>query len=335
LTARGCGVLSAELFAKLDALASHGDVVCLQEQPRAAAELICVGMAHEMGSANDQLTTAIWDFARARPFALGELTAEVQEIGGEFALVVSSAGSGPLGFAVRGLRQFVNPRHSVPSGEGFERLVFFPMSVSRILRRAGVDLVFVSSWAKETVFHPERRRDEPYGEDFKRRDYWATFPANVRLFCELLANHKLPLLSSHDLVYHLAGFTGSLWPHLEEVARSLGRCLDGYFSRLGRPGIAPLILPFMAGYLADNYAQPLLQRYARQIRVLIETLVSYLDTHGEALAEAGADEIQEFPVQYADFMSLMVSGEDSGWIRQRAWGLLDVIAAPPSASRAR
>ena len=324
---------SASIFAKLDALASHGDVVCLQDQPRAAAELICVGIAHEMGSANDQLTTAIWDYGRARAFALGELTAEVQEIGGEFALVVSSAGSGPLGFVVRGLRQFVNPRYSVPSGEGFERLVFFPTSVSRILRREGTDLVFISSWAKEMVFHPARGRDERYGEALKRRDDWATVPANVRLYCELLAAHKLPLLSSHDLVYHLAGFKDSLWPPLEEVARSLGRCLDGYLSRLGRPGIAPLVLPFMAGYLADTYAQPLMEGYARQIRVLIETLVSYLDTHGEALAAAGAGELQEFPAQYADFMSLMLSREDSGWIRQRAGELLDAIVAS-SAPRA-
>lgn len=333
MTASASNFANFANFAKLDALASHGDVVCLQDQPRAAAELICVGMAHEVGSANDQLTTAIWDYGRARAFALGELTAEVQEIGGEFALVVSAAGSGPLGFAVRGLRQFVNPRYSVPSGEGFERLVFFPTSVSRILRREGTDLVFISSWAKEMVFRPARGRDERYGEDFKRRDGWAMVPANVRLYCELLAAHKLPLLSSHDLVYHLAGFKDSLWPPLEEVARSLGRCLDGYLSRLGGPGVGPLILPFMAGYLADTYAQPLMEGYTRQIRVLIETLVSYLDTRGEMLAAAGADELQVFPAQYADFMGLMVSGEGSGEIRQRAWGLLDAIAGVSSASR--
>jgi hypothetical protein len=318
---------SIEIKIKLDALARTGDVVGLLDEPRAAAELICQGMAHEMGSANDQLTTAIWDPARGRPFALGELSAEVEEIGGEFALVLSAAGPGPLGFAVRGLRQFVNPKHSVPKGEGFERLVFFPVSVARILRREGTDLVFIASWAREMVFHPTRRRDEPYGEDFKRRAYWTTFPANVRLFCELLVSRKLPLLSSHDLVYHLAGFKASLWPELTAVAARLGHCLDAYFARLRRPCAETLILPFMAGYLTDNYAQPLLQGRARQIRVLIDTLVEYLDAHGEALAEAGSQEMKEFPAQYPDFMSLMVSAEDSAGIRQRAWSLLDSIAA--------
>jgi hypothetical protein len=317
--------LSASTFAKLDALKLHGDVVCLKDEPRATAELICVGMAHEMGSANDQLTTAIWDYARARPFALGELTAEVEEIEGEFALVVSSAGSGPLGFIVRGLRKFVNPKHSVPSGEGFERLVFFPVSLAKILRREGADLVFVSTWAKEMVFHPDRQRNEPYGEDFKRRASWVTFPAGARLFCKLLASHQLPLLGSHDLVYHLAGFSASLWPQLDEVSRNLDRCLDAYFSRIQKPCMETVILPFMAVYLADNYAQPALQDDARQIRVLIDTVLGYIDTHGATLAEARADERREFPSRYPDFMNLMFSGEDSGSIRARAWGLLDSI----------
>jgi hypothetical protein len=302
------------------------DVLSLHEAPPDLLELICIGMAREVGSVNDQLTRYVWDYERERTCELGELSARAEMLGGSFAVVVSSDGTRPLGSTVSGLRQLVNPRQSRVRGAGFERLVFFPSSIARIARLAGTDLVFVPAWAKEQVLRPEGAFNEPYGHDLKRREAWSKLPEEVLFCCALLSQRKMPLITTHDLVGHIAGMDGSRWPALQNMALRVERSLEAYFAHLGPARVETLLLPFLAGTLLDVFAQPMSRPHTRQLGVLIESLTDYLDVHGRRLIECAVKRIEIFPRECAALMDLLTSTEDSTRIRARAMELLDAIA---------
>jgi hypothetical protein len=283
-------------------------------------------MAREVGSVNDQLTQYVWDYGRRRTCALGELSARVEVLGGSFAVVVSSEGPGPLGFMVPGLRQLANPRHSRVLGAGFERLAFFPSSIAKIARLAGTDIVFVPAWAKEQVLHPAGVLSEPYGHDLKRREAWPKLPQEVLLYCALLSQRKIPLITTHDLVGHIAGMDGSHWPALQTMALRVERSLKVYFAHLEPPRVETLLLPFVAGTLLDVFAQPMNQPYARQLGVLIGSLMDYLDAHGPRLVEYAVQSLEIFPRECGLLMELAASAEDSTRIRERAMELFEAVA---------
>jgi hypothetical protein len=263
------------------------------------------------------------------------LTAQVQGLGGSITVVISSQTGGPLGFTRPGISKFVNPKHSVTINPGYERIVLFPVSISKILGLQGADIVFVPRWAAEQALNPAREPDEPYSEAFKQRSAWETLPTNTLLFCSLLSQRKLLMLSTHDLVAHMAGLHESMWPEIQVFASWIGGCLSRYFAAIRRASVETLILPLIAGTLLDIYAQPLSRGYARQLRVLIEMITVYLDTHGAVLAERAVPRLEIFPREFAAFMALFRSNQDSEFIRQQGLALLDAIAVQTTTGGSR
>lgn len=302
-----------------------GEVMAVGDPAGEVAGWMAAALAAEIGTGNDQLTPQVWHHGLHRACVPGELIARVETVGRAIGVVIESAVPGPLGVPPS-LRRLVNPAVSVPVGPGFERLVLVPVSLARIAGLAGATLVWVPAWAREQVFHPGRGAGELYGEDFQRRDAWRTVAPNLLLFSSLLARRRLALVSTHDLVAHVAGLDAAHWTSLQPLAARVERCLRAYLARVARPSVETLVLPFLLGVLLDVHAQPTSRHLARQNLALADTLIDYLDARGAHLAAMATPHLATFPRAYAPLMNLLSSADDHATLRRHAIALLDAIA---------
>lgn len=244
--------LTSQRFDSLRRCALAGpEKISFLQGPRELLWIASLGIAREVGTVNDELSQFTYDAGNGERVSREKMRAEVIELQGHYGVRIWVQGCESIEVRVKGFPKLLHPEFSFDADGRINQLVFFPESIARVLALEGIELVFIREWAMNTIFggfHP--------AEGFYQTNLWELVNNDSQRFARLVQERQLPLLGTHDLVAHIAGVQGSDWPALVEEARELRETLEAYFEGVENPHIASRILPYAAGVVLDDLAQP-------------------------------------------------------------------------------
>lgn len=262
-------------------LSTRTDDIAFELEPALASEIAALGLWHEIGTANDQLSSRLFVADSGAPVPLEAARAELVEFHGNIGVRIWYEGHDRLIARRQQLRALFHPSLSFNDDGTIRQIVLFPITVARVARREDAALVIVPRWALDTAFAHRESATWEYYLDFGKPERWAAVRHWILHFCALTIERKIPFFTTHDLTAHITGVQKASWGLLGAMARKLDACLDQLFAGCPDPPTQALILPFMAGYLLDGLAQPL-HGDDERIVIVLELLL-------EAIAEPAID----------------------------------------------
>ncbi|MBC7385449.1 MAG: hypothetical protein H7301_04690 [Cryobacterium sp.] len=244
--------LSAEDIAVLRRQVLQGpETRSFDEDPHFGAQISALGIFQEVGTLNDQLADYLYDSKTKERVNRKSIRAEMIEYHGHTGVRIWSEACAHLDLRLRGARELLHPKLSFSRDGSLSELVFFPESIAKIAKLAGAELVIVREWALNTVFG---------GFDRTKRYYeanpWELIQNDSLRYTKLIETRKIAFLGTHDFVAHIAGLNSESLTRLQVLARSVHSRLNAYFSNIQQPPIYSLVLPYAAGLLLDDLAQP-------------------------------------------------------------------------------
>ena len=242
---------AAEIQQLRERLADCGEVMPFSEDIQFAAKIASLGMQRETGTLNDEMARFLFDANSGQVINRDSLRADLVMYRGAVGVRVWSLATNRIEIRCPGIRPLLHPRFSVDGQGEIHQLVIFPESVYQFLATQGVEPVIVKSWAQNTIFggfHPST--------NFYQTNMWELSNNDTRRFSRLVAARQVPFLGTHDFVAHIAGTDGSRWEKLQERGTVVRDILDKYFETIQNPSITSLVLPYVAGVLLDDLAQP-------------------------------------------------------------------------------
>jgi hypothetical protein len=238
----------AELKARL---LQMSDVVAFKDDVTFASSVAAIGMQREVGSHNDDMARFLFDRRSDLPIARESLQAELVRAGSAIGIRIWSTQTDDIDIRFRGMREYIHPQYSYTEDGRLHQLVIFPESVCQILALQGVEAVLVKPWAMNTIFggfHPQ--------DAFYQTNMWELSNNDTMRFSELVAKRQVPFLGTHDFIAHIVGTDGSRWERLAARGADVHAKLQQYFEGVEKPSLPALILPYIAGVLLDDLAQP-------------------------------------------------------------------------------
>jgi hypothetical protein len=209
-----------------------------------------IGIQREVGTVNDELARFVFDAETGTPVPRDRFVADLIRAGGMAGVRIRAAGYPRLDLRVRGLKPLIHPA-SFHSDGSVRELLIFPEAIARILALEGIEVVLVKRWGQNTIFggfDPARH--------YYQTNLWELENNDTLLFSRLLEKRRLAFLGTHDLVAHIAGAHSEPWGRLAARAAEVSGTLDEYFARAAVPTIASLVMPYTAGVILDDLAQP-------------------------------------------------------------------------------
>jgi hypothetical protein len=210
--------------------------------------LVSYGMAREIGTVNDELARFVFDAGSGQMVPRDSLRATVVRFRGKYGICIESGVSRRLEIRVRGIRDLCHPTLSENADATYHRLVIFPEVVVRVAALQNIELVVIRPWAVNSVFGDT-------GKGLYETNFWELENNDGVVFASLLARRQLAFIGTHDLVAHIANLRGDVWPALARNATNVRRAIDIYLANV-TPSISDLVLPYTAGVILDDLAQP-------------------------------------------------------------------------------
>jgi hypothetical protein len=232
-------------------LLASPEVIPYSRDPRAASLITCLGNQQEVGTPNDELARFLFTPESDRPIPRESLRAELISPGSAFGVRIWAEGFSHLEIRFPKLRGLLHPDYSFHPDGSLKQLVVFPAPIARWLEGQGVTAVLVKPWALNTIFggfHPS--------QGYYQTNMWEMFNIDVIRYAGLVERRQVPFLGTHDLVAHVAGTQRAAWDELAPLGGRVRRHLQEYFQGVARPNPGSLILPYIAGIVLDDLAQP-------------------------------------------------------------------------------
>lgn len=225
------------------------------------------GIYREIGTINDELARFIFNSTTGAPIRAESLKAEFIEWNGLHGLRVFSVDSTKLELRAKGFEEMAHPKLSKNTDGSLHSLFIFPEIINQIAKVQGVELVLVKSWGMNSIFGGFDPSKEYYQTNF-----WELENNDTLKFSNLIRQQKIAFMGTHDLIAHIAGLDSQHWPLLKQKAQQVFDTLRDYFNSVPKPSIAALILPYTAGVILDDLAQPPSYSSSHHIAVLDELL---------------------------------------------------------------
>jgi hypothetical protein len=245
-----------------------------------------IGIQREVGTVNDELARFVFDAETGAPVPRDRFEGDLIHAGGMAGVRIRAAGYPRLDLRVRGLKPLIHPA-SFHSDGSVRELLIFPEAVARILALEGIEVVLVKRWGKNTIFGGF----DP-AKHYYQTNLWELENNDTLLFSRLLEKRRLAFLGTHDLVAHIAGAHSGPWARLAARAAEVAGTLEEYFARATVPTITSLVMPYTAGVILDDLAQPPNYDAVSENTMLDELLASI---RSRAIDPAAARVLLKFP----------------------------------------
>lgn len=226
-------------------------VTPIRSEPRFAATIAALGIQQEVGTLNDELSRFVYDADVGQVVSRNDLRAELIEYRGFVGVRIWAEKHARLELRLKGLRELLHPTFSFNPDGTVKQLVFFPMSLAKIAALQGIELVIVREWALNTIFGGFDRT-----RLFYETNVWELVHNDSLRYSELLEHRQIALLGTHDVSAHIAGALGTAMNDLQKLGAETRRRFKNYFGESKRHSVYSLVLPYAAGVLLDDLAQP-------------------------------------------------------------------------------
>lgn len=226
-------------------------ITLFSSEPKFAALMAALGIHQEVGTINDQLARFIYDADSGEGVPRDRIRSELVEYRGYAGVRIWVAGHSRLELKLNGIRELMHPTFSFNPDGTIKQCVFFPESVAKIARLQGVELVLVREWALNTIFGGFDRNRQ-----FYETNAWELVQNDALRYSGLLANKQIAFLGTHDLAAHVAGVEQSAIDDLQALGTEIRQRFERYFGQMKRPSVYSLVLPYAAGVILDDLAQP-------------------------------------------------------------------------------
>ena len=232
-------------------LLKQKSVFSILENPKLGVMLASLGVQQEVGTINDQLSRYLFDKITEKQIPTECLKSELIEYNGHIGVRIWADGFDSFDLRIRGLRALLNPKLSFDNDGNINQLVLFPESIAKINRLEKADLVIVKEWALNTIFG---------GFDPKKRFYetnsWELVENDALRYTQLLENRQIAFVGTHDLAAHISGLHDEALTELQALGATTRKRFAKYFGEMKKPSVCSLVLPYAAGVLLDDLAQP-------------------------------------------------------------------------------
>ena len=226
-------------------------VFSISANPKLGVILASLGVQQEVGTINDQLSRYLFNASTEKQIPTECLRSELIEYNGHVGVRIWAEGIDNFDLRIKGLRILLNPELSLDNDGSVKQLVFFPESIAKIKSLENADLVIVKEWALNTIFG---------GFDPKKRFYetnsWELVENDALRYTELLENRQIAFVGTHDLAAHMSGLQKEEFAELQALGTKTRKRFAKYFSEMKRASVCSLVLPYAAGVLLDDLAQP-------------------------------------------------------------------------------
>lgn len=249
-----------------DQLLERSNVFTVKSDLEFSSWLISYGIAREVGTVNDELSRFLFDAPSGRSIPRESLRADVVSANGKVAVRIASVESSSLEVRIKGFRSLVHPALSENADGSYHQIVIFPEIAAKVAALEEIELVVLKHWALNSIFGGFRSTEEYYATNF-----WELETNDSTLFADLLQKRQLAFLGTHDLIAHIAGLTKAAWTDLPRYAKKVSEAIQ---ESLGEaPALIPdLVLPYTAGVILDDLAQPPSYQSQSHIIMLEEVL---------------------------------------------------------------
>ncbi len=227
------------------------EIIPFSDDPAFAGAVAAIGMGREVGTYNDELARFLFDQRSGAAIDRAALGSELVRYGSKIGVRIRAKGVQSIDIQFRGIQELLHPTLSFDVDGKLQQLVIFPASVARILEQRGVNAVLVRPWALNTIFG----RFDPKMH-FYETNMWELTNVDTSLFARLISQRQIPFLGTHDFVAHIAATDGTRWTRLQERGREVLAVMEEYLQNAPTPSLASLVLPYLAGVLLDDLAQP-------------------------------------------------------------------------------
>ncbi len=266
------------------------------EDPKLFALVAALGIQQEIGTIHDELARFIYHADTGIPAPLSQFGAKLVTQNGHVGVRITATEDFPWEVRLRGFRELIHPDESAQ----IRQCVIFPLSIARIAAHRGVELVIVREWALNTVFG-RFDRSRPYYET----NAWELVQNDTLTYSALLARKQVAFLGTHDLTAHVAGISSLATSALQSVGQDIHLRLSRYFQQISQPSVATLILPYIAGVILDDLAQP--RNYGSESRsIVLKSVMQALDDH--AVDPRFSAMLATFPDAYTEIIRLTREG---------------------------
>ena len=275
-------------------------VTPLLAEPKFAALVAALGIQQEVGSLNDELSRFIFDAAGAM-IPRECLKAEIIDYRGFIGVRIWADGYDRLDLRLKGLRELLHPSFSLHTDGSVRQCVFFIHSLAKIAKLQGAELVLVREWAINTIFGGFNRN-----KLFYETNVWELVHNDSLRYAELLEKKQIAMLGTHDLTAHLSGISATAIEDLQILGSQTRQRFLSYFGLMKKHSVYTLVLPYAAGVLLDDLAQP--KNYSSSGRRLVfEILMRALDQRKINPAEPRV--LLKFPEAYEKLINLARSAD--------------------------
>lgn len=233
-----------------------------------SSKIASYGIFREIGTINDELARFIFDATTQKAVRLESLKSRFIEWNGLFGLQIFSIDTNRLELRTKGFYEVIHPSLSKNDDGTLHSLYVFPEIINKIAQSEGIDLVLVKSWGMNSIFGGF----DP-AKAYYQTNFWELANNDSLKFSDLIRNGRLAFMGTHDLVAHIAGMNHQQWPLLRQKAQNIYETIQTYFRSVSTPSISALILPYTAGVILDDLAQPPSYGSKSHIAVLDELLI--------------------------------------------------------------
>ncbi len=280
--------------------------------PRFCALIASLGIRQEVGTINDEFARFIYDDSTKTIIPRECLRAEIIEYHGFTGVRIWAEGYDRLDLKLKGIRELLHPTFSFNPDGTVKQCVIFPESVAKIAKLQGAELVLVSEWAINTIFGGFDR-----SKLFYETNAWELVHNDALRYSGLLESRQIAFLGTHDLTAHISGMSRLALDELQTLGAEALQRFHRYFGFMKKPSVYSLVLPYAAGVLLDDLAQP--RNYGSPgRRFVFEKVMAALDRRMIDPAEPRL--LTRFPDSYEKLIQL-ARDPDFGVIQSKAHSL--------------
>lgn len=247
------------------------EVTPLLTEPKLASIIAALGIHQEIGTINDELARFIYDADTSEKIPIGRIRSELIEYHGYVGVRIWVDGHSRLDLKLNGIRELLHPTFSFNRDGTIQQCVFFPESIAKIAGLQGAELVLVRDWALNTIFGGFDR-----SKLFYETNAWELVQQDAVRYSRLLENRQIAFLGTHDLSAHISGILHTPIDELQTLGSRTRQRFENYFGQMKRPSVYSLVLPYAAGVILDDLAQP--RNYGSPSRqFVLECIMDLLD----------------------------------------------------------
>jgi hypothetical protein len=291
-------------------------VTPILDEPVLTSILASYGIQQEVGTVNDEMARFIYDHDSGHRVARDRMRAEVVRYRGFTGVRIWAEGHERLDLRLRGLRDLLHPTFSYHPDGSVKQLVLFPESIAKIAQLHGAELVVVREWAMNTIFGGFDRT-----KLFYETNAWELVHNDSLRYAGLLEKRQIALIGTHDLSAHVAGMKRSAIDALQALGAESKRRFERYFGQTSDPPVYTLVLPYAAGVLLDDLAQPANYDSIGR-RLVFDEVMRALDER--AIDPTERRLLTRFPEGYERLIQ-MARDPDSEFVRDNAKEVCDAL----------